>query len=359
MPLINLDDYEKKANTLISQSIFDFIGGGADDEITVKRNKLAFNEIELIPHVLHGISNPDMSTSVLGLNLSMPIIIAPMAFQSLVSVHAEITITKAAENCNVGNILSMLNTSNLDLIVKSSNNSLWFQLYLFKDKDLTIHLLKKIESAGYKAIVLTVDVPIMGKRERDIRNQFNLPNIKHFNKYLNINREDDISVKNFTDQYFQQILTWYDVEWIKNNTNLPIILKGVMRVDDALKAIDYGIAGIIVSNHGGRQLDTMPSAIEVLPSIAEKIQGKIAVLIDGGFRRGTHIFKALALGADCILIGRPILWGLIVNKIAGVEAVLEILRTELKDTMILCGYKSVEDIKKNGSACLSIEKRRF
>ena len=292
-----------------------------------------------------------------------------MAFQCLVDPDGEIAIAKALHSKGLAYTCSTMSTISLEEVAENSPGPNWFQLYVYKDRELTLELLRRAEASGYQGIMLTVDVPIMGKRERDWRNQFRLPkNLTAANFVLDkaktlSEKTISSSIKAFTDSQFDASLTWKDVDWLKSKTSLPIILKGIMRPEDAEKAVHHGADVVVVSNHGGRQLDEVPSSIELLPTIANKVNGRIPVLIDGGIRRGVDIVKALALGADCVMIGRPLLWGLALSGEEGVIQVLSILCQELLETMILCGCCSTECLRSdkgliaNRSFKVSISKR--
>jgi len=356
MPLINLNDYQLAAKQKLSQGIFDYIQSGADDEITKEENRLAFSRIWLLPRVLVNVSDITTNTDVLGIGINPPIIIAPTAFHGLAHPDAEIATAKAAENSNTLMIVSTMANTSLEDIKKHVQKA-WFQLYPYKNRSITKELVQRAERAGYLAIVLTADCPIMGNRENDKRNHFKLPKnciAANFPSQLNdvSFKTDESTVAVYTDNNFDNQFTWSDIEWLKSITKLPIILKGVLHPDDAELAIKYGVSAIIVSNHGGRQVDTTPSGIEILPKIANKVQKKIPILVDGGIRRGTDIIKALALGANAVLIGRPILWGLCVNGQEGVESILKILKKELVMNMALCGHPSISSICSAGDTVI-------
>lgn len=351
---LNVDDFEIKARSQLSQPIYDFFAGGANDEISLSHNVTAFKNIRLQPRVLTGKMQCDISTSILNHELKLPILLAPAAFQQLLHEEGEIATTQAAEELGIINILSTLSTFTLEHIKSTVNNPVWFQLYIFKDRGLSESLIQRAESAGYQAIVVTVDVPIMGRRWRDARNNLQL-SIQDLAKNIFSYPPENNSLENvklFTDTLFDNRLTWQDITWLQSITKLPIIIKGITHPGDAKIALELGVAAIIVSNHGGRQLDGMPATIEVLPHIAKQINNKIPLLLDSGVRRGSDIFKALALGADAVLVGRPYLWGLNVNGQQGVVDVVTLLKNELCDTMTLCGFSTIEDIKSHGKSSI-------
>ena len=351
---INTSEFEQAAQQKLTKPIYDYIASGACDEYTLKRNTSSFEHIQILPRLFGSTNVVLTEIELFQQTLAQPMFVSPMAFQSLVNPLGEIATVTAINEIGIGMTVSTLSSVSLEDVAIASTCPLWFQLYFYKDRTITQELIQRAELAGYRALVVTVDTPIMGKRECDIRNQFKLPDgvsAKNFiNQQLRLiqSQKQGSNVKNYTDDLFDRTLTWKDIEWIQSQTKLPVILKGLMHEDDALIALDLNIAAIIVSNHGGRQLDGMPATIEVLPDIARRVNKKIPILIDGGFRSGTDIFKAIALGADCIMIGRPILWALAYNGVDGIKHLFDIYRTEFIETMTLCGCSTIEDIKING-----------
>ncbi len=348
---INLFEYESLAKQQLSSMTWGYYSSGALDEITLKNNRKSFNNYQLYPKVLVDVSQINLSTKLLGQTLSMPIGVAPMAFQCLAHPQGEKATAKVLSDLKTLLILSTLSTTSLEEVAACQKDNLrWFQLYIHKDKGLTKALVELAEKAGYTAICVTVDAPMLGKREIDIRNQFTLPEPL---KLANLVTLKDLDIPNSSNQsglfaYFQQqidpSLTWKDLEWLQSITKLPIVLKGILRADDARLAVENGVKGIIVSNHGGRQLDGAITTLEALPKIVEAVGNDIDIIMDGGIRRGTDVFKALALGAKAVLIGRPILWGLTVNGEGGVNHVLELLKDELLLAMALSGCPSIAEI---------------
>jgi 4-hydroxymandelate oxidase len=249
--------------------------------------------------------------------------------------------------------LSTLATSSIEEVIAASTGPVWFQLYVYKDRDVTESLVKRAEQAGCKAIVLTIDTPMLGRRERDVRNNFQLPDNLTLKNLISAGFEElpsDVQgsgLAAYMADLYNTSLTWKDVAWLKTVTTLPVLVKGVMRADDAVRAIDHGVDGIIVSNHGGRQLDTVPATITVLPEIIEAVKGRVEVFVDGGIRRGTDVLKALAYGARAVFIGRPILWGLAIGGESGVRNTLELLRHELDLAMVLSGCQSVQSVPRD------------
>ncbi|MBT5390180.1 MAG: alpha-hydroxy-acid oxidizing protein [Alphaproteobacteria bacterium] len=340
---LNVRDFETHAQKILSPQIFNFISGGAADEFTLAENELCYKNLNLLPKILRGVKKPDTTTELLGNTLNSPILIAPMAFQNLIHPLGEEATISAANKTQTPYIVSTFTTTPLSGIVESAIVPLWFQLYILKDRDFTQDLIQKVERLGFKALVLTVDVPVYGKRERELlaplQEKFKLPELENVVNFP--------SPAAAFSALLDTNLTWDDVAWVKSITKLPIILKGVLREDDALRSLDCGVSALILSNHGGRQLDTTPPAITVLPKIAEVINNKMDILIDGGIRRGTDIIKALALGAKAVLIGRPILWGLSIDGGNGVCEVLKLLITEFEQAMILCGCQNVDEITRD------------
>jgi 4-hydroxymandelate oxidase len=264
----------------------------------------------------------------------------------------EIGITKACSSEGIINILSTLSTTAVEEVVKASATPVWFQLYVYKDRGATKELVQRVISAGCKALVVTVDAPLLGKRERDVRNKFVLPDgirVKNMSAALtgaNKNEEDSELAGYFASE-LDPSLKWKDVEWFRSIAgNLPVILKGITCGEDAGLAVEHGVDGIIVSNHGGRQLDTCRATIDILPEVIVAAEGKIEILIDGGIRRGTDIIKALALGAKAVLLGRPMLWGLAIDGENGARKVLQILKKEFDLAMALCGCRCVKEISR-------------
>jgi 4-hydroxymandelate oxidase len=351
--LINLADFEKQAHDKLTQMAYDYYASGAWDEITLRENHTAYDRIKLYPRMLIDVSQRDLTTTVLNQKVSMPILIAPTAFHRLAHPDGELATARAASAADTLMILSTLSNTAVEEVAQAANGSLWFQLYVYNDRGATEDLVRRVEAAGAKALMLTVDAPMLGRRERDVRNRFQLPpdlsiaNMTRAGLQEVIRDEVDSGLAVYVRRLVNPAMTWRDVEWLKSITKLPILIKGILRADDSLKAIESGVAGIVVSNHGGRQLDTAPATIEVLPQIAEAVDGRIEILIDGGIRRGTDVIKALALGAKAVLIGRPVLWGLAVDGEQGVSKVLSLLRAEFDLAMALCGCRSIAEITRD------------
>ena len=361
MTMINLFDFEKAAKKKLQKMFFDFYASGACDQITLNANREAYNRIYLKPRILTDNSERTLNTTLLGQSMPAPILIAPTAFHGLADNEAELATARAANSTKTIMILSTMSNTPLENISRANPDYAWFQLSILDNRDATKNLVRRAETAGYKALVLTVDAQVLGLREADSYNKFKLPD--HL-EAINLTRNpinghpsnidsEQFKIEASKQNLFDKKLTWKDVEWLRSFTKLPILIKGILHETDAKLSVDLGVDGIIVSNHGGRQLDTAIPAIHVLPSIAKIVKKKVPILIDGGIRRGTDILKAIALGADAVLIGRPILWGLATNSTLGVEKVLSILKHELDTAIALCGLTSIDEIKTHGSNLLS------
>ncbi|HSJ65711.1 MAG TPA: alpha-hydroxy acid oxidase [Gemmatimonadaceae bacterium] len=347
---INIDDLEAGAREAVDAMIYDYYAAGAHDEITARENNAAFRRLALVPRVLVDVARRDGSIQLLGARHDSPLLIAPMAMQRLAHPDGELATARAAASAGVGMVVSTVSTTPIERIREVLPTPLWFQLYVYPDKALTQRLVERADRAGAQALVLTVDTPVLGRRERDVRNEFRLPSglaLAHEmpggeQTLPHVHVESGLAVH--AAGMLNPSLTWDDVDWLRSMTSMPVLLKGVIRGGDARRAVEHGVAGIIVSNHGGRQLDTALPTITALPAVANAVGGRIPVLLDGGIRRGTDILKALALGASAVLVGRAALWGLCCGGEAGVRHALEILRAELDLAMALCGARSIAEI---------------
>lgn len=356
-------DLEAKSKQSLDADVFDYISGGSGSEWGLNNNLRSFEQYQIVPRILQGIASVDISCMILQTELSNPLIIAPMAFHKLACAEGEYATAKAATQTNTIFTLSTMSSVSIEDISKESSSSKWFQLYPFKNQSITTALIKRAEAAGYKAIIITVDVPVMGYRLRDIRNNFSLPkhisaaNLSSLNStHCLSDKSDGSMVKDYTDQEFQDNLSWEDISRIKNITTLPIILKGVLNAEDAQDAIRAGVSAIIVSNHGGRQLDSVISPLDALIEIKESVGDKIPVILDGGIRNGEDIFKAVALGADAVMLGRPVLWALSVGGKDELVSLLDRLKNELIHTMKLAGCNSLKVVHERGLSLLAGEK---
>jgi len=341
MKALSLRELEATARSLLNPRIHDLFAGGSDDEVSLRANEDAFARLGLVPRVLRGRGEPRLDTELLGCRASLPIVIAPTAFHRLAHPEGERATARAAAAAGAILTVSMASTTAIEEIAQAGG-PLWFQLYLQPDRGFTEALVRRVEAAGCKALVVTVDSPVFGRRERELRNGFtDLPpgmcceNMRPLGPGGERGPARPIA--------FSPALSWEDVEWLRRTTSLPIALKGVLHPEDAKRALESGVDALFVSNHGGRQLDTIPAPLELLPALADALGGRLPLLLDGGVRRGTDALKALALGARAVAIGRPVLWGLAVGGEAGVAHVLALLRSELERALALCGCGSADD----------------
>jgi isopentenyl diphosphate isomerase/L-lactate dehydrogenase-like FMN-dependent dehydrogenase len=335
---INVFDYEILAEERMDPIYWDYYAGGSDDEVTVRTNQSDFGRWRLRPRVLVDVTRCDTRTSVLGTPIAMPILVAPSAYHAMAHPEGECATARGARAAGTLMIAATDSSRSLEEIASMAGEARWFQLYLYPTREIAAGLVQRAEAAGYRAIVLTVDMPTLGNRERDLRNHMTIPPppLTRAN-FAGINAEG----------HAWRTLTWDDVAWLRSITSLPIILKGILTPEDALLALEYGVSAIVVSNHGGRQLDSCVTSIEVLPEIVDAVAGRCEIYCDGGIRRGTDILKALALGAHAVLVARPVLWGLAVNGAAGVQHVLEILHAELTRAMILTGCPTLSSVHRS------------
>jgi len=349
--LVCIPDFEKAARSALSRMTWDYYRSGADAERTLRENVRAYRRWDIHYRVLVDVSARELGTNILGIPVSMPILIAPTAYQRLAHPEGELATAKAAAEAGTIYTLSTLSTTSIEDVAQVSPGPKWFQLYVHKDRELTESLVARAEAAGYSALVLTVDTPVLGRRIRDVRNGFGLPTGLVMANLVDApgmkGTQSSSALARYIASRHDAALTWRDVEWLRGLTRLPVLLKGIVRPDDALRAIDAGAAGIVVSNHGARQLDGAPATLDVLPRIVDAVGGQAPVLVDGGIRWGTDVLKALALGARAVMIGRPILWGLAVGGAAGVRSVLDILREELSTAMALAGCSSLQTIDRS------------
>jgi 4-hydroxymandelate oxidase len=347
---INLNDIEVEARQKLPKEAFDYYSSGAWDEITLQANQAEFRQIYLRPRMLVDVSQRQSATTILGQPVSMPILVAPMAFQGMAHEDGELATARGATASGTIMTLSTLANRSIEEVAAAAAGALWFQLYVYKDREISRNLVERAEAAGYKALVLTVDSPLLGRRERDVRNRFQLPPGLKMGNFCNETLErfpqvvEDSGLFAYVAALYDTALTWKDLEWFVSITKLPVLVKGILRADDALRAVDSGAAGVIVSNHGGRQLDTAVATIRALPEVAAAVGSRSLVLMDGGVRRGTDVLKAIALGAKAVLLGRPVLWGLAVDGAQGVQSVLETLHTEFDLAMALSGCASLDAI---------------
>ncbi|MED6219412.1 hypothetical protein PIB30_035628 [Stylosanthes scabra] len=348
--ITNVNEYEEIAKQKLPKMVYDFYASGAEDQWTLKENRDAFSRILLRPRILIDVSKVDMTTSVLGFKISMPIMIAPTGMQKMAHPQGECAIARAASAASTIMTLSIVSNYSYDEVASTGPGIRFFQLYIFKDRNLVTQLVRRAERAGFKAVVLTVDRPFIGRREADIKNGFRLPpnmTLKNFERLDFGEQTKAGSSISQARRQFDASLNWKDVKWLQTITSLPILLKGILTAEDARIAVQAGVAGIIVSNHGARQLDYVPASIMVLEEIVKAVEGRIPVFVDGGIRRGTDVYKALALGASAVFIGRAAVFSLAAEGESGVRKVLKMLRDELQLTMALSGSPSLKHITRS------------
>jgi 4-hydroxymandelate oxidase len=348
--LLNVADYETAARGALAKDVCDYYEGGALDEITLRENVAGWERLKLHYHVLAGVGPRELTTTVLGQPISVPIAIAPTAFHKLACPDGEIAAARAAREVGTLFILSSLSNIAMEAVFAEAGSPRWFQLYIYKEREVTRSLVQRAEAAGAEAIVLTVDAPGLATRERDMRNRFTLPEGLCVENLSPMGKGKMPEVKGsglaaYVRDNFKSDLSFEDLDWLCGCTHLPVIVKGVCRGDDARRIAEHGAKAIVVSNHGGRQLDTAPATCEVLPHVVDAAGDRCEIYVDGGIRRGSDILKAIALGARAVLIGRPILWGLSVSGQEGARNILGILRRELDEAMLLCGCTKLTDIQ--------------
>jgi 4-hydroxymandelate oxidase len=344
--LVNVREYEQRARELLPQMAYDYYAGGAGDEITIRENEQAWGDLRLRPRMLVDVRSCDLGTTILGQPVSMPLMTAPCAQNGMAHPDGELAVARATAAIGIIQTLSTVSSYSLEDVAQASHGSRWFQLYCYRDRSITQSLVERAAAAGYTAICVTVDVPQLGNRERDTRNNFVLPAEARVANLAHLLPEvaEGSALQQYIDLQYDAGLTWESLDWLHSITKLPIIVKGILTAEDAILAVQHGVAGIVVSNHGGRQLDTTVSTCYALPEVVAAVAESAEVYVDGGIRRGTDILKALALGARAVLIGRPYLWGLAVGGEAGVTRVLELLRNELRLAMTLAGCTYMNEI---------------
>ena len=350
--LLNVTDYIRAARNQLSKEVCDYYEGGALDEITLRENTAGWERLKLYYRVLAGVGRRDMSATVLGQPVSMPVLVAPTAFHKLACEQGEIAMAKAAQAAKTLFILSSLSNMAMEAVFAEAGSPRWFQLYIYKDREITLDLVKRAEAAGAEAIVLTVDAPSLGTRERDARNSFRLSDGLTVENLAPVGKGNFPEVKGsglaaYVRTNFKEDLGFDDLDWLCHSTRLPVVVKGVCRGDDARRAAEHGAKAVVVSNHGGRQLDTAPATCDALPHVVDAAGDLCEIYVDGGIRRGSDVLKAIALGARAVLVGRAVLWGLCVAGEQGATQVLEILRRELDEAMLLCGCSKLSDIDRS------------
>ncbi|XP_023916311.1 peroxisomal (S)-2-hydroxyacid oxidase GLO4 isoform X2 [Quercus suber] len=332
---VNVNEFQELARQALPKMYYDFFSGGAEDQHTLKENVEAFRRITFRPRILVDVSRINLSTTVPGYKISAPIMVAPSAMHKLAHPEGEIATARAAAASNTIMVLSSMSSCTIEEV--------------YKNRDVAAQLVQRAERNGYKAIVLTVDAPMLGRREADIKNKMIVPPLKNIEGLVSteVDNDEGSILEGFAKRILDASLCWRDIGWLRSITNLPTLIKGVLTREDAIKATEVGVAGIVVSNHGARQLDYTPATITVLEEVVHAVGGKVPVFLDGGVRRGTDVFKALALGAQAVLIGRPVVYGLAAKGEYGVRKVIHMLKDELELTMALSGCPSVKDITRS------------
>lgn len=349
MPLLTLSDLRERARERLPADVWDYLDGGSGAERTLHDAAAAYRELRLRPRVLVDVSRPDCSVDLLGDRLASPVCVAPMAYHRLVHPDGETATAEAAGIAGVLLVTGIFASRTLEDTAAAAGGPLWLQLYWLRRRDALAALVARAETAGYRALVLTVDAPKVAIRHRDRRNSFALPpsvTAANLDPALTERSHRAASgssgLEEHSREQFDPALTWRDLAWLRARTRLPLVLKGVLTAEDAVLAVDHGIDALIVSNHGGRQLDQAVPALEALPEVVAAVPAEYPVLIDGGIRSGTDVAVALALGARAVLVGRPVLWGLAVDGVKGAAGVLDLLRTELLDVMVLSGRPTLD-----------------
>jgi isopentenyl diphosphate isomerase/L-lactate dehydrogenase-like FMN-dependent dehydrogenase len=343
---LNALDYERLAEETLDEGSFGYFAGGSGDEHTLRANLEAFDLWRLRPRVLVDVTSVTTAVNVLGHEISMPIITAPVAYQRMAHPDGEVAVARAASAVGTIMSLSSFATSTLaDVAAAAPSGQRWFQLYWHPDRGVTQALLDQARETGFSAVLFTLDVPsILGRRERDLRTGFELRPEYRIETYGSALGDLGALTPALAAELIDPRLTWSDLEWLHDAAKLPVLAKGVLTAEDAVLAADHGCAGVVVSNHGGRQLDRCVASLEALPEVVEAVGDRVEVLLDGGIRRGTEVAIALALGARAVLVGRPVVWGLAARGDEGVQHVLELLRDELAVALALLGCSSPEEL---------------
>ncbi|XP_058462623.1 2-Hydroxyacid oxidase 1-like [Malaya genurostris] len=349
LEVASVSEYESRALVALDRNALDYFRCGAGAELTTRLNRSRYEQIRIRPRCLARVGNRSLSVNVLGLSYRMPIGIGPVALQKLVHNDCERAMARAARSMGVPFVLSVLSSVSIeDIADVIPNHPKWFQLFILKDRELTENLVRRAEKARYRALVVTVDTPVIGLRRSEMKNPLILPSKVSYANFCP--PHNNVCTKNtaeYVKNQFDPTIGWDSLRWLVSITNLPVIVKGILTKEDALMAANLGVKGVIVSNHGGRQLDCAPATIEVLPEVCEAVGSRLIVMTDGGITQGTDVFKALALGAKLVFVGRAAMWGLAVNGQYGVEDVLELLKVELDSVMAMAGCKTINQICEN------------
>src|SRR4051812_18213138 len=349
LPVADLVQYEPLARQRLSQMAYDYVRSGGSDEITMRENRLAFERLRLAPRVLADVSQLDTRISLFGAELEHPIMLAPIAYHRLYHPEGELGTARGANAAGAVMAVSTFTTTAIDEIARNTRSPIWFQLYVQRDRAFTKDMVQRAVASGCKAVCLTVDTPVLGNRYGQL--SFGLPKeleCVHL-RGLPLNspgatQGHKTQRASIYDTLFDPSFNWNDLEWLRSVAGVPVLLKGVLSAEDGRRAVERGADGVIVSNHGGRNLDTVPATIDALPRVVEAVAGRIPVMLDSGIRRGTDVLMALALGAKAVFIGRPYIYGLALGGAKGVERVISILRDELERAMALTGRRSIAEI---------------
>jgi L-lactate dehydrogenase (cytochrome) len=371
--IVNIDDLRERARRRLPRSIFDYVDGGAEDEVTLRANRSGFQRYTFSPRVLVDVSNRDQSTTVLGQRLASPLILAPTGFTGMLWPQGEVAGARAAARKQLVYTLSTMSICSMEQVAEASSGPLWFQLYVWRDREITRSLIERARAAGYQALVVTVDTPVLGQRERDVRNGLVVPprimlqnvldtvgrvgwvsamlrapkiTFGNFTDTPSV-RHDPVSVAEFTTQQFSPAVSWADLDWFRSIWPGPLAIKGVMAAEDACRALDHGVDAIVVSNHGGRQCDYLPGAVEVLAEIVDAVEDRAEVILDGGVRRGSDVVKAVALGARACMIGKAYNYGVAAGGQRGAEKAIDILQKEIDRCLALIGRPRLSELDRS------------
>lgn len=368
-----VDDFRQEARRVLPRMVFDFVDGGAERELTLRANCTDFEQIRFAPRTMVDVGVVDLSTTLLGQRLASPLMIAPMGLVGMVRPDGDITLAQAAQQAGIPYVLSTAASNTIEQIAAMAPGNNWFQLYFFRDREFAKDLIKRARVAGFRALVATVDLQRGGRRERDFRNGFTVPPRMGLGNLFDMARklpwllrvlpkrkqltmgnlanwggnQDLVALSSFMNTQIDSTLNWRDLEWLRSEWDLPLILKGVLSAEDAIMAAQLGADAIMVSNHGGRQLDGAPSSISVVGEIVAALDGRAEVILDSGIRRGSDVVKALALGAKACMVGRPVLYGLATAGRPGVDKVLQVLHAELDATVGLLGRQRIADLDRS------------
>jgi isopentenyl diphosphate isomerase/L-lactate dehydrogenase-like FMN-dependent dehydrogenase len=369
----SIGDARRHSRRRLPRMIFDFIDGGANDEVTLRANQADFSRITFRPRMLMDVASRDCCATVLGQEVALPVLLSPAGLLRVAHTEGELAVARAAGKAGTAFVVSTASSWSIEEVAEAAAGPLWFQLYLWRDREVIQSLVDRAKKAGYTALVVTVDLQIIGKRERDLHSGMRIPPkftvrsafdvVQRPQWFLDFLKGPPITFRNFVGiaegddtmshsaflnrHLINPSADWDDVDWLRKLWEGPFLLKGIMTVEDARRALDHGVDGIVVSNHGGRQLDGLPSAIRTLPDIVDAVDGRAEVILDGGVRRGSDVVKALALGARAVMTGRSWIWGLGAAGEAGVERVLQIFREEIDQTLALTGRPTLGDVDRS------------